>query len=363
MENLNNKKDILLYLFNVRHTYNNILLKIQEEYDEKVARSYKEYTNIELLKDINSLRYRITIVDAVAAGCNDIIEFLELLSNDELIKEYSVEVNNNIIKINNLCDEYVILTALSGKNDICGCAVSITSGSGGVEAEDWAGMLARMYLNWALSNKYPTEIFNLIHSIEANTGIKKITFTVTGDYAYGKLNLENGVHRLIRKSPFDKANKRHTSFASVKVTPLLDETIEIDIEKKDLRIETMRGSGAGGQHRNKTDSAVRITHVPTGITAYCQSDRSQGRNKDTAMKVIYGRLYDLKKTEMDESRDKIDVPKNAFGSQIRTYCLHPTQFVKDHRTKYTEHDFVSVLGGSINKFLHNMILTKLDKGI
>jgi peptide chain release factor 2 len=247
---------------------------------------------------------------------------------------------------------------LSGEHDRKNAIVTIHPGAGGTESQDWAEMLLRMYLKWAERRNFRTELIDLQPAEEA--GIKSATFTVTGDYAYGMLLAEAGVHRLVRISPFDQASRRHTSFASVFVWPELPEDVEVAIEEKDLRVDTYRSSGAGGQHVNVTDSAVRITHLPTGIVVSCQNERSQHKNRAQAMKVLKARLYDRKMKEQQAQLDQLGGEKKdiAFGSQIRSYVLHPYQLIKDHRTKEEVGDVNRVLGGDIDGFIKTYLMRK-----
>lgn len=247
---------------------------------------------------------------------------------------------------------------LSGKDDKNNAIVSINAGAGGTEAQDWAEMLFRMYLRWMERKGFSSDIIDFQPGDEA--GIKSVTFTATGHFAYGYLKSERGVHRLVRISPFNASGKRHTSFASVFVYPELDKEIIIDIEDKDLRIDVFRASGAGGQHVNKTSSAVRITHLPTGIAVQCQQEKSQHRNKEIAMKVLKARLHekeqqkqDSKLQEMHESKDDI-----AWGSQIRSYVLHPYQMVKDHRINMEVGNINAVLDGELDGFIEGVLLSK-----
>ena len=247
---------------------------------------------------------------------------------------------------------------LGGEHDRKNAIVTIHPGAGGTESQDWAEMLLRMYLRWTERRGFKREVIDLQPGDEA--GIKSATLTIAGDYAYGLLLAEAGVHRLVRISPFDQAARRHTSFASVYVWPELPEDVDIEIEEKDLRIDTYRSSGAGGQHVNVTDSAVRITHLPTGIVVSCQNERSQHRNRDSAMKVLKARLYDLKMKEQQAKLDQIGGEKKdiAFGSQIRSYVLHPYQMVKDHRTKEQVGDVNRVLDGDIDGFIKTYLMKK-----
>ena len=247
---------------------------------------------------------------------------------------------------------------LGGEHDRKNAIVTIHPGAGGTESQDWAEMLLRMYMRWTERRNFKREVIDIQPGDEA--GIKSATFTVFGDYAYGMLLAEAGVHRLVRISPFDQAARRHTSFASVYVWPELPEDVDIDIEEKDLRIDTYRSSGAGGQHVNVTDSAVRITHLPTGIVVSCQNERSQHKNRAQAMRVLKARLYDLKTKEQQAKLDQLGGEKRdiAFGSQIRSYVLHPYQMIKDHRTKEQVGDVNRVLDGDIDGFIKSYLMKK-----
>jgi peptide chain release factor 2 len=251
-----------------------------------------------------------------------------------------------------------IRTMLSGELDRKNAIVTIHPGAGGTESQDWAEMLLRMYLRWIERRGFGREIIDVQPGEEA--GLKSVTLTVTGDYAYGLLAAEAGVHRLVRISPYDQAARRHTSFASVYVWPELPDDIDIDVEEKDLRVDTYRSSGAGGQHVNVTDSAVRITHLPTGIVVSCQNERSQHKNRASAMKVLKSRLYDLRLKEQQATLDRIGGEKKdiAFGSQIRSYVLHPYQMVKDHRTKFQVGNVNAVLDGDLDEFIKTYLMQK-----
>ncbi len=247
---------------------------------------------------------------------------------------------------------------LGGEHDRMNAIVTIHPGAGGTESQDWAEMLLRMYMRWAERRGFKRELIDYQPGDEA--GLKSATFTVTGEYAYGLLSAEAGVHRLVRISPFDQAARRHTSFASVFVWPELPEDVDVEVEDKDIRIDTYRSSGAGGQHVNVTDSAVRITHLPTGIVVSCQNERSQHRNRDSAMKVLKARLYDLRSKEQQAKLDQIGGTKKdiAFGSQIRSYVLHPYQLVKDHRTKESVGNVTRVLDGDIDQFIKAYLMQR-----
>jgi peptide chain release factor 2 len=247
---------------------------------------------------------------------------------------------------------------LGGPHDAKNAIITIHPGAGGTESQDWAEMLLRMYMRWMERRGFKRELIDYQPGEEA--GLKSATLTVTGDYAYGLLSAEAGVHRLVRISPFDSAARRHTSFASVYVWPELPEDVEIEIDDKDIRIDTFRSSGAGGQHVNVTDSAIRITHLPTGLVVSCQNERSQHRNRDSAMKVLKARLYDIKIKENQAKLEQIGGAKKeiGFGSQIRSYVLHPYQMVKDHRTKEQVGDVNRVLDGDIDQFIKAYLMKR-----
>jgi peptide chain release factor 2 len=247
---------------------------------------------------------------------------------------------------------------LGGEHDRANAIVTIHPGAGGTESQDWAEMLLRMYLKWAERRGFKRELIDYQPGDEA--GIKSATITLTGEYTFGLMAAEAGVHRLVRISPFDQAARRHTSFASVYVWPEIEEDVDIEIPEKDLRIDTYRSSGAGGQHVNVTDSAVRITHLPTGIVVSCQNERSQHKNRDVAMKVLKAKLYDMKQKEQQAKLDQIGGTKKdiAFGSQIRSYVLQPYQMIKDHRTKMQVGDVNRVLDGDIDGFIKTYLMQK-----
>jgi peptide chain release factor 2 len=247
---------------------------------------------------------------------------------------------------------------LGGEHDRKNAILAIHPGAGGTESQDWAEMLLRMYLRWMERRGFKPEVLDYQPGDEA--GLKSATVLVTGDYAFGLLSAEAGVHRLVRISPFDQAARRHTSFASVYVWPELADDVDVEIEDKDIRIDTYRSSGAGGQHVNVTDSAVRITHIPTGIVVSCQNERSQHRNRDSAMKVLRARLYDLRSKQQQARLEQISGAKKeiAFGSQIRSYVLHPYQLVKDHRTKEQMGDVNRVLDGDIDGFIKTFLMKR-----
>ncbi len=244
----------------------------------------------------------------------------------------------------------------SGEHDAANVIISIHAGAGGTEAQDWVGILLRMYLRWAESKEMKADILDLQAGDEAGT--KSVTFMITGRYAYGYMRSELGIHRLVRISPFDASGRRHTSFASVMVLPELDDTIDVDIEDKDLRVDTYRASGAGGQHVNKTDSAIRLTHIPTGVVVQCQNERSQHRNKDMAMKMLASRLYKLEKEKQAAQQEGLhgDKKEISWGSQIRSYVLQPYRMIKDHRTDVEKGNVDAVLDGDLDLFIKAYLL-------
>ncbi len=249
---------------------------------------------------------------------------------------------------------------LAGKHDANNAIVTIHPGAGGTEAQDWADMLLRMYLRWCERQGFDVRMLDLMPGEEA--GIKSATFLVKGQFAFGYLKSEAGVHRLVRISPFDASGRRHTSFASVFVVPELDESIDVQIDEKDLRIDTYRASGAGGQHVNKTSSAVRITHLPTGIVVQCQNERSQHKNKAIAMKILKARLYEQEQQKRDQEKQRLHDQKKdiGWGSQIRSYVLHPYQMVKDHRTSIETGNVNDVLDGNLDRFIEGYLKMNAD---
>ncbi|RZB34057.1 MAG: peptide chain release factor 2 [Desulfobacteraceae bacterium Eth-SRB2] len=274
-------------------------------------------------------------------------------SDADTIKEVSQQIQAIDKKIKKLSIDLM----LDGADDQNNAIVSINAGAGGTEAQDWAEMLFRMYTRWIERKGFALEVIDYQPGDEA--GIKSVTFTAGGDYAYGYLNAEKGVHRLVRISPFNASGKRHTSFASVFVYPELKKQIVVQIDDKDLRVDVFRASGAGGQHVNKTSSAVRITHLPSGIVVQCQQEKSQHRNKELAMKVLKSRLYQLEKQKQDDKLQEIHESKNeiAWGNQIRSYVMHPYQLVKDHRINLEVGNVNSVLDGGIDLFIEGVLLS------
>jgi peptide chain release factor 2 len=291
------------------------------------------------------------------------------ISDAEVLIEFAAtdpasagELNDLVLRMEREVGEAETQSLLSGETDANNAIGSIQAGAGGTDAQDWAEMLLRMYLRWAERKGFKVEMLDEQSGSEA--GIKSATFRVEGDYAYGLLSAEAGVHRLVRISPFNSGGSRETSFASFFVSPEIDENIEVDIQDKDLRVDTYRSSGAGGQHVNVTDSAVRITHLPTGIVVTCQNQRSQIQNRAVAMQVLRSKLYELELEKRREGAADLEATKQdiAFGSQIRNYVLHPYRLVKDTRTKFEETDVDAVLDGDIDPFIKEFLLYKKGEG-
>lgn len=312
------------------------------------------------MKELNTLEAKIKMVREFEQGLADNLEMLEL-ANEEDDSDLVQETTSNIEKLYKESQKIQILSLLSGKADGNDAYIEVNSGAGGTEACDWAGMLLRMYTRWAESRGFKVSVIDRHDGDEA--GVKSATILVEGDMAYGWAKTESGVHRLVRISPFDSNARRHTSFASVAVTPAIDDSIEIDIEDKDLKVDTYRASGAGGQHVNTTDSAVRITHIPTGVVVACQAERSQHKNRATAMNMLKARLYEeeLRKQEAENSEAYEEKTDIGWGHQIRSYVLHPYQMVKDLRTGVENTQSQAVLDGKIDEFLEAALAAKLEK--
>ena len=303
-----------------------------------------------VLQDIKSLKGKISKFTAINSEINNLIELNELLLS-ELDEEMANELLKSTSKLEKDLEKLELEILLSGKYDKNNAILTLHPGAGGTESQDWAEMLYRMYTRWATANGYTVKELDYLEGEEA--GIKSVTFLVEGENAYGYLKCERGVHRLVRISPFDAGGRRHTSFASLEVLPEITDDVEIDINLEDLRIDTYRASGAGGQHINKTDSAVRITHIPTGIVVACQTERSQIQNKETAMKMLKSKLLDLKEKEQKEKIEDLKGEQRdiAWGSQIRSYVFCPYTMVKDHRTGYEVGNVDGVMDGDITGFI------------
>lgn len=285
---------------------------------------------------------------------NDAIELSELIEVDTGL-EYD-ELRKEFERMERIIDDWEFKLMMNNPDDPRNAIITIHAGAGGTESGDWAAMLLRMYMRYIERRGFKGEIIDLQPGEVA--GVKSVTMEVEGEYAYGRLRAENGVHRLVRLSPFDSSNKRHTSFASVFVYPTIEESGEIDVDPNDLRIDTYRASGAGGQHINKTDSAVRITHIPTGIVVTCQSERSQHKNRESAMRFLMARLLKLKRDEENKKRDALEASKSeiAWGAQIRSYVLHPYKMIKDLRTEVETSDSEGVLDGDLDRFIEAYLM-------
>ena len=298
---------------------------------------------------------RIRLLHDLRERLSDSGELLELSGGDTgLIREVEEELR----RVEGSLEEQEVARLFSGEYADGDAILTINPGAGGVDSQDWAEMLARMYRRWAERRGFDLEVIEYTEGEEA--GIKSATFTVKGEYAFGLLSAERGVHRLVRISPFDAGGRRHTSFASVAVAPVIGEAVEVEVEEKDLKIDTYRASGAGGQHVNKTDSAVRITHLPTGIVAQCQNERSQHQNREVAMRVLRARLFELEreKREQEIAAQSGEKAENEWGSQIRSYVLHPYKLVKDHRTNEETANVDRVLDGELDAFVYAFLKSR-----
>ena len=313
---------------------------------EKARNTLKEKNR--LLTEVESWRQYKKLID-------DLLLLFDL-ATEETDNDTLEAIREDLFDLDKHVREMEMKRMLGSEQDPLNAIVSIHAGAGGTEAQDWAEMLLRMYLRWADRKQFKATIIDYQPGDEA--GIKSVSITIEGAYVYGYCKAEIGIHRLVRISPFDAAARRHTSFASVFVYPQIDDSIQVEIDEKDLRIDTFRSSGAGGQHVNKTDSAVRITHLPTGIVVQCQNERSQHKNKSMAMKYLKSRLYEMKLREQNEMLDEINKTKKdiAWGSQIRSYVLHPYKMVKDHRTNLEIGNVNRVLDGDIDDLIEAYLL-------
>ena len=308
-----------------------------------------------------TLKERASLLDRISPwkqGQKELeeMEILLGLIEEQGDEKEANELSERIQKAEEAISQMEFRRMLGGEHDSSNGIVSINAGAGGTEAQDWVEMLLRMYLRWGEKNEFQTEIIDILPGEEA--GLKNVTLTLNGPYAYGYLKAEIGIHRLVRISPFDAGARRHTSFASVFVYPEISDDVVIQIDEKDLRVDTYRSSGAGGQHVNKTDSAVRITHLPTGIVVQCQNERSQHKNKATALKILKARLYEKEIKEKDEKLEELHSGKKeiAWGSQIRSYVMHPYKMVIDHRTNKVIHDVDRVMDGEIDELIKAYLL-------
>jgi peptide chain release factor 2 len=311
-----------------------------------------------VLKEISSINKKIDSFKGLDNDLNELIDIGNLYKDEELDEDIAKEIESSLSSLKRLIENFEVKIILSGKDDSKNAILSINSGAGGTEAQDWASMLSRMYMRYSEVNNFKAEFLDFLDGEEA--GIKNCSILIQGDFAYGYLKNETGVHRLVRISPFDSNKRRHTSFASVSVSPEVEIDIDIQIQDKDLRIDTFRAAGAGGQHINKTDSAVRITHIPSGIVVGCQNQRSQHQNRNTAMKILSSKLYDLEvdKIKDEESKANSEKKEIGWGSQVRSYILHPYRMVKDHRIDAEIGDVDSFLDGSLQGLIEKLLSTR-----
>ena len=311
-----------------------------------------------VMKKISFLEKDITLRKNLVQKAEDVEVLFEFLNENQVEEE---EVKKELNTFSNLLKEFELKLILNGDNDSNDAIITIHPGAGGTESQDWAEMLYRMYSMWAESKGFKFNVIDFQNGDEA--GLKDCTVEISGDYAYGLLQAEIGIHRLVRISPFDSNSRRHTSFASVSVSPAVNEDIDIEINQKDLRVDTFRSSGAGGQHVNKTDSAIRITHIPSGIVTQCQTQRSQHKNKEQALKVLKSKLFQLEVDKHILNKKELEGEKKdiGWGSQIRSYVFHPYNMIKDHRTKHEVGNIKSVMDGNIDDFIYSYLLDKMEK--
>jgi len=311
-----------------------------------------------VMKKISFLEKDIALRKNLVQKAEDVEVLFEFLNENQVEEE---EVKKELNSFSNLLKEFELKLVLNGDNDSNDAIITIHPGAGGTESQDWAEMLYRMYSMWAESKGFKFNVIDFQNGDEA--GLKDCTVEISGDYAYGLLQAEIGIHRLVRISPFDSNSRRHTSFASVSVSPAVNEDIDIEINQKDLRIDTFRSSGAGGQHVNKTDSAIRITHIPSGIVTQCQTQRSQHKNKEQALKVLKSKLFQLEMEKQLLNKKELEGEKKdiGWGSQIRSYVFHPYNMIKDHRTKHEVGNIKSVMDGNIDDFIYSYLLDKMEK--
>ena len=302
------------------------------------------------MQQLNALREEVTTWEGIATQLHDLLGLAQLLE-EEPDEEMQAEVAQSLTPIEQEVERLQFALMLNGEHDERNAIISIHAGSGGVDAQDWAEILLRMYLRWAEHHHFRTDMYDYSDGEEA--GLKSTTVEITGRYAYGYLRSEIGTHRLIRLSPFDAAHRRHTSFAKVEVMPDIEDTIEIVVRPEDIEVDTYRATGAGGQHVNKTDSAVRMRHLPTGVVVTCQNERSQLQNREVAMKLLKARLYELEVKRQEEATAKLkgEHVQADFGTQIRSVTVHPYTIVKDHRTGYETGDTTGYLGGNVDPFI------------
>lgn len=303
-----------------------------------------------IAQQASNVKKRIDYYEGLYGKVADHLILLEM-AEEEDDQSMLKEVEADLPKLTQEVEDLELRTLLDEEYDMNNAILAIHPGAGGTESQDWASMLYRMYVRWAEEHGYEVEVLDFLPGEEA--GIKSVTLLIKGDYAYGYLKAERGVHRLVRISPFDSAGRRHTSFTSIDILPEIDENVDIDINETELKIDTYRSGGAGGQHVNTTDSAVRITHLPTGIVVTCQNERSQHKNREKAMKILAARLYEFYKLKQEEEMNEVkgEYKEIAWGSQIRSYVFHPYNLVKDHRTNVEEGNIQKVMDGYLDPFI------------
>ncbi len=339
--------------------------KVKEELNEKenLMNDPNFWTNQELsskvLKEIKADKEKIETLKDLNEKLEELSFYFEMYKSEE--EDLGEEIENLIKDIEKELSDFEIKMLLSKEYDDCDAIIDMHPGAGGTESQDWCSMLYRMYIRYAERHGYEIEVLDYQDGEEA--GIKSVSIMIKGDKAYGYLKGEQGVHRLVRISPFDSNARRHTSFCAVSVTPQIDKEIDIEVKPSDIRVDTYRSSGAGGQYINKTDSAIRITHLKTGIVVTCQTQRSQFQNRDAAMKILKSKLYQLEMEAQDKKLKEIsgEVTENSFGSQIRSYVFHPYSMVKDHRTNYEMYNTTAVMDGDIDNFINAYLKSPFNK--
>ena len=345
-----------MFLFDIPRLENE-LAELEKETSNPDFWNNSENTQ-KVLAKIKKIKNKYTKYKELEKEINNLIELAEMVKL-EYDEELAIDVTKNYKKQEKNLEKLELETLFSGKYDSNNAIVTIHPGAGGTESQDWAEMLYRMYTRWATKNEYEVKELDYLEGEEA--GLKSVTFEIIGENAYGYMKSEKGVHRLVRISPFDAGGRRHTSFASVEILPEITDDIEININPDDLRVDTYRASGAGGQHINKTSSAVRITHIPTNTVVACQSERSQIQNRETAMRMLKSKLLDLKEQEQKEKIEDLKGEQKdiAWGSQIRSYVFCPYTMVKDHRTNYEVGNVAGVMDGDLDGFMENYLKMKI----
>lgn len=344
-----------MFHFDIQSLRDKVIDLEKQSYDEEFWQDVDKAQKI--MQEIKALKSQIKEYDDIIISIEDLETLIELVLEEEAFDMYK-DIENGLKKLSKMADEFKLNTLLSGEFDRKNAILSIHSGAGGLEAQDWAEMLLRLYRRWAEGKGFQIETLDLLPDTAG--GIKSVTLLIKGYNAYGYLKSEKGVHRLVRISPFDTAGKRHTSFASIDVYPEIDDNVNIEIDPSDLKIDTYRSGGAGGQHVNTTDSAVRITHIPTGVVVQCQNERSQISNRQTAMNMLKAKLIQLKEEEKKEKIEDLQgsYSQIAWGSQIRSYVFHPYSMVKDHRTNAEVGDVYGVMDGEIDIFINEYLKQK-----